>query len=403
MPCKTCETTRKDRLFIRGTSDDFSESKLLVDRAGISTGGKLLSHSPGIFGASEILHSDESRYLITDCASRKKFFTVRLDDDVYVEKIALVSLEFFAATFRHLQILGSQRYPTSEWRLLGEIETDPLKTHEWFDISESSKCPKCFVRYLKIRVLTHHTIEGFSKCALTRLQVFGNTMLQSLDKLQATKAGEKPQVMAAQVMDRMDRELAGELFAEVESANVDSSGGGDESEDAGNVDGVKKNDGGNPLLKFIEDMTDLQKNYVKLSGNLATVVSALHRQDQEIHQLHRSNGTSGDTLHIIQDPENVQLFIGMLITIAVLFLIQLLTCWRLSDITAAGAARQPQAKQVKKVYFLYKKKHKSHIPKIRYNSAPADLPGDYESDQIGRRDIKGFHAYRAARHLAINT
>lgn len=31
-----------------------------------------------------------------------------------------MSLELFASGFRHLQILGSSKYPTEMWRLLGE-------------------------------------------------------------------------------------------------------------------------------------------------------------------------------------------------------------------------------------------------------------------------------------------
>ena len=47
------------------------------------------------------------------------------------------------------------------------------------------------LRYMKIRVLTHHTVEEYSNCALTRIQVFGPTILQSIDKLRFDGSSEQ--------------------------------------------------------------------------------------------------------------------------------------------------------------------------------------------------------------------
>ena len=255
VPCTGCEVSRKDRQFIKGEPYDLSIVRLLADR---TAGGKVLAHAEGIKGAAEILHPDESRYLLTDCAKGRKWLTFRLDEEVYVEKIGIISAEFYASTFRHIQILGSLKFPTSDWRLLGEVETDPSETHEIFNLSSSSRCPKCFVRYIKVRVLSYHKLEGFSKCALTRIQVFGPTMLQSIDRF----AGDPPRRQ-----ERISEILKGDAVLDLEST-VTEEGESDHENP--------------PLFKFINDIADMQKNYAKVSTSIGSLYSSLQAQQREM-------------------------------------------------------------------------------------------------------------------------
>ena len=283
VPCPTCETSRKDRKFIKGSAYDFSLVRVLADRAGSSTGARLVAHAEGISGASEILNSDDSRYLLCRCGLRKKWFTLRLDEEIYLERIGLVSMEFFSGKFRHVQILGSQKYPTNEWRLLGEVETTVDITHEWFDLSGSSKCKKCFVRYLKIRVLSTHDGDGFSKCTLTKLQAFGSTMLQSIDRLAGgadsnehiSVQGEK----ISKVIERIDRELGFDIGL---GTSPVLNGTTKESTDEGE----------NPLLRFINDMSELRSNYAKVTSSLSSLSALVQRQEIELHA-YRQNTTLG--------------------------------------------------------------------------------------------------------------
>lgn len=287
IPCKPCEKDRKDRQFIRGSPFTPSMTKLLVDYASGSSGGKILAHSEGIRGASDVLHADDNRYLLTPC-SNKVWFTLRLTDEIFLEKIGLVSNELFASTFRHIQVLGSRQYPTNEWRVLGEIETNPMENHEWFDLSGSGQCSKCYVKYLKLRVLTHHALEGYTNCALTRIQVFGSTVLQSLDRIQAMSsnmtesgAGNTQIPDFVKTSSRVDV-LMDERMRSLTSGSADSGRHPPIATDASRESlshtpapavpsppvPQKAEEGSNPLLNLIEEMAQLKKQYQSVVGHL---------------------------------------------------------------------------------------------------------------------------------------
>jgi hypothetical protein len=278
------------RWFTRGMSYEGFMWKLLVDYASVASGGKLVGSTPGISNAGDVLHPDESRYAISACDLPQKKFIIKLAETIYLDKLGLVSAEFYAATYRHIQVLGSSKWPTNEWRVLGEIETNPLATAEVFDLSDSSKCAKCFVRFIKLRVLSHHTIEGFSRCALTRVQVFGSTLLESIDRLSqgvdspgAGTLGAAVTVSLMSAVDVVDRRLKGD-FSDPPSAT----GGKSESEPGLPDSGSGGHSGfsaDSPLLKFIEDMTELQRNYAKVSASVSSLVAALQNAQSEISTL----------------------------------------------------------------------------------------------------------------------
>jgi len=295
LPCKQCETDRKDRSFILGSAYTHSMAKLLVDYSSSHSGAKILASSDHLQGVSDILVADDNRYLLTQC-SNKVWFTVRLADEVFIEKIGLIASELFASTFRHIQILGSRQYPTSEWRVLGEIETNPLETQEWFDLSASSHCSKCYVKYLKIRVLTHHALEGYTNCALTRIQVFGSTLLQSLDKIQnmnSTAGGSGPSVAANRdpsfVKAPIEKLYKMMVVAEPDVPQVVSpinptplpspvTPPPPPQQPPAEEPKTVSDESNNPLLSFVEEMTQLKKQYAAMSHSLYAMNEVLRNQ-----------------------------------------------------------------------------------------------------------------------------
>ena len=330
MPCKICDQDRKDRLFIRGSPYSASSAKLLVDHANSQAGGKIVAHSDGLRGVSDILAVDGNRYLLSLCANHV-WFTVRLADEIFVEKIGLIATELFASTFRHIQILGSRQYPTNEWRVLGEIETNPMETQEWFDLSAASQCSKCYVKYLKLRVLTHHALEGYGNCALTRLQVFGSTVLQSLDKIQSMNStvsvgsgnGRTPAYIR---MGSRGHEL---VDSRIRLVIKDSSGDGSSPSHPDDKPPItpapevptttnpphqtvsSQDEENSPLLKFIEEMTQLKKQYHSVAASVFALNEIIMAQQALIdgHGDHpdptiRPTGppTGNETLILSQQP-----------------------------------------------------------------------------------------------------
>ncbi|CAJ1433768.1 unnamed protein product, partial [Effrenium voratum] len=163
--------------FIRSQpySDDFLNG-VRYDYASMHAGARLVTHAKGLLHAKSVLSPDKSLYMLSPCQTRT-WFVISLLEDIFVEHVGLITLELFASGYRHLQILGSNQYPTETWRLLGEIESNFSSNYEIFDVG--SRCQRlaeeCWVGFLKIRVLSHHRMEDNSFCALTRFQVFGAT------------------------------------------------------------------------------------------------------------------------------------------------------------------------------------------------------------------------------------
>ncbi|CEM22528.1 unnamed protein product [Vitrella brassicaformis CCMP3155] len=152
------------------------------DFASQDAGARIVDFSPHIKNVRSVLSPDDDRYLLVPCKA-PTWFVIALTDDINLEQLALISLEYYASGFRHLQILGSSNYPTTDWRMLGEIETTPFLNKELFDLKpycSHIKDKGCWVRYLKVRVLSHHRDEHNYYCALTRIQIFGTTVFSSL-------------------------------------------------------------------------------------------------------------------------------------------------------------------------------------------------------------------------------
>ena len=171
-----------DALRSQPYSDDFLNG-VRYDYASMHAGARLVTHAKGLLHAKAVLSPDKSLYMLSPCETRS-WFVISLLEDIFVEYVGLVTLELFASGYRHLQILGSNQYPTETWRLLGEIESNSTSNYELFDVG--SRCQRlaeeCWVRFLKIRVLSHHRMEDNSFCALTRFQVFGATATNFIAK-----------------------------------------------------------------------------------------------------------------------------------------------------------------------------------------------------------------------------
>uniref|UniRef100_A0A0G4GRD2 SUN domain-containing protein n=1 Tax=Chromera velia CCMP2878 TaxID=1169474 RepID=A0A0G4GRD2_9ALVE len=152
----------------------------LFDHASSDAGGRIFAYSRGMNNPKGVLMDDDDRYLLVPCALPNKWFVLALPDEIDLEKLAFFSQEFFASSFRHVQILGALKFPTAEWRLLAELELSSDRTQEIFDLSpfcQTLASKGCWVRYIKMRFLSNHDDEGHYYCSLTRLKIFGANWL----------------------------------------------------------------------------------------------------------------------------------------------------------------------------------------------------------------------------------
>ncbi|CAD7958494.1 unnamed protein product [Amoebophrya sp. A120] len=178
------EILEKNRFLTTAINLKEDLKKMEFDYANQAAGAKILDFAEGTTGASHVLRPDPAAYMLTPCSHTPSWFVIGLPEYISLEKVGFSSLEFFASQFRHLQILGSSSYPVERWRVLAEVELSLSETHQIFDVSQ--RCGRqengCWVRFLKIRALSHYNLDGSVYCALTKIQVFGGTALKELDR-----------------------------------------------------------------------------------------------------------------------------------------------------------------------------------------------------------------------------
>ncbi|CRH01533.1 conserved Plasmodium protein, unknown function [Plasmodium relictum] len=171
--------------YILGEDYNLINLKLKVDFGSLDTGTKIIEYSKGIINIKSIQQFDYDSYMLTPCKS-DIWWVYSFSDIIHIEKIGLVSLEHYASNFKVIEILGSDIYPTRKWKKLGKISTNFTKSFELFNILEYCKNyeDNCWVKYLKINVLSHHNIENNYYCTLTHLQIFASSGVDMLsDKI----------------------------------------------------------------------------------------------------------------------------------------------------------------------------------------------------------------------------
>ncbi|RNF19145.1 hypothetical protein TcG_04282 [Trypanosoma cruzi] len=136
-------------------------------------GATLTDFSRACKGASSVLNEDKTKYMICNCEASRKLFTVQLIREIEVRSVMLVNLEHFSSGVKKFMLLGSKKYPTSEWRVLGEFEASPWRGTQHFDVPTQEP-----VRFLRFLWVTSHGDDSW--CTLTVFKVFGVDVLETL-------------------------------------------------------------------------------------------------------------------------------------------------------------------------------------------------------------------------------
>lgn len=70
-------------------------------------------------GAQSILYESKDQYLLNKC-SADKFVIINLCEQIVVDTLVMANFEFFSSTFKDFRVYASSKYPTNDWRLLGQ-------------------------------------------------------------------------------------------------------------------------------------------------------------------------------------------------------------------------------------------------------------------------------------------
>lgn len=121
-------------------------------------------------GAQSILYESKDQYLLNKC-SADKFVIINLCEEIVVDTIVMANFEFFSSTFKDFRVYASSKYPTNEWRLLGQWQARNTRDLQVFKVPYSG-----FLEYMKIEFLTHYGHEYY--CPLSLVRVHGMPMLE---------------------------------------------------------------------------------------------------------------------------------------------------------------------------------------------------------------------------------
>lgn len=130
---KAEEEEKKNLKAIQGVPYVSQLAALHYDYASSSSNSKLLSWSEGVLRPKSVQSSNPDSYLLVPC-NKPMWFVIGFQEDIFLEYIALFSLEYFSSSFREIEISGSLVYPTKQWVPIGILRRNEVLPKEMFDL-----------------------------------------------------------------------------------------------------------------------------------------------------------------------------------------------------------------------------------------------------------------------------
>lgn len=157
------------------TGSDEDQGKLYKDRfnfASFDCAATIVKTNKEAKGANSILLDNKDIYLLNECSSQNKFIIIELCEDILVDEVLIGNYEFYSSMFKDLKIFVSDRFPTTQWYLLGGFQAENIRKLQSFNIEN----PLIWAKFIKIEFLSHYGNEFY--CPISSVQVHGTTMIE---------------------------------------------------------------------------------------------------------------------------------------------------------------------------------------------------------------------------------
>ena len=179
-----------------------SDLKQRYNFAAAQAGASVLDSSAVMKGAGNVLLDNRDKYMVSHCDKGSKWIVIQLSEDIEVQVVSLSNREHYSSGMHNIhfhlhphphphphfhphlhphlgveyfQLLGSDKFPTPQWVLMGYFRAANIMDLQHFCVSLEA-----MIRYIKIRFLTHHGSNVY--CTLTSVKVYGARMLETLDR-----------------------------------------------------------------------------------------------------------------------------------------------------------------------------------------------------------------------------
>jgi len=182
------------------SSEDDKSYKGRFNYASLDCAATIVKTNKEAKGVTAILNANKDTYLLNQCKATSNFVVVELCEDILIDEVLIGNLEFFSSVFKDIKISVSDRYPSPNWKVIGEFEAENLRKLQTFHISD----PKIWAKFLKVDFLTHYGNEYY--CPISSLQVHGKTMMEQFkEEVHQLPIAKDPHGMM--VEDCMNEEL----------------------------------------------------------------------------------------------------------------------------------------------------------------------------------------------------
>ncbi|GAB6024445.1 hypothetical protein CHUAL_009605 [Chamberlinius hualienensis] len=141
--------------------------------ASTDCGAKVLIANPEAQGTSAVLGHYSDDYMLNPCDA-KIWLIIELCESIQVERIEVANFELFSSSPKEFSVYSSDRYPTREWKILGNFVAKDERVLQNFSLNHNT-----FGKFLKLEVLSHYGSEHY--CPLSRLRVYGTSEYEALD------------------------------------------------------------------------------------------------------------------------------------------------------------------------------------------------------------------------------
>lgn len=151
------------------------QGKLYKDRfnyASFDCAATIVKTNKEAKGANAILLDNKDSYLLNECSASSKFIIIELCEDILVDEVLIGNFEFYSSMFKDIKISVSDRFPTTQWIVLGEFQAENVRQLQTFGIEN----PLIWAKFIKIEFLTHYGNEFY--CPISSVQVHGTTMIE---------------------------------------------------------------------------------------------------------------------------------------------------------------------------------------------------------------------------------
>lgn len=154
-----------------------AQGSTLRNYASKECGAKVLFSNEEAENRNAVLNEKEADdYMRNPCErAQHKWIIFELCETIQPTRLEIANFELFSSSPRDVRILGSERYPSNDWILLGELLADDTRSIQSFPLTAN----RVYIKFIRLELLTHYGREHY--CTLSLVRVFGVSIVDEYE------------------------------------------------------------------------------------------------------------------------------------------------------------------------------------------------------------------------------